>query len=67
MSKSTEMNKFLNEMTNITFGRERETSISTRMCVTCGNSADYFRDTLSMSEYNISGMCQVCQDRTFGS
>ena len=26
-----------------------------------------FRDSLSMGEYNISGLCQSCQDDTFGT
>ena len=37
-------------------------------CATCGkptgNTKD-FRDLLSMREYKISRMCQVCQDRLF--
>jgi len=25
-----------------------------------------FRDSLSKKEFNISGLCQTCQDKTFG-
>lgn len=38
------------------------------MCPLCGkaiNPAD-FRDTLSVKEFRISGMCQECQDSIFG-
>lgn len=35
-------------------------------CTLCPNSADTFRDDLSRKEYRISGMCQQCQDSTFG-
>lgn len=27
---------------------------------------DEFRDALSVKEYHISGLCQKCQDKTFG-
>ena len=38
-------------------------------CATCGNehlTHNDFRDLLSIEEYAISGMCQACQDKTFG-
>jgi hypothetical protein len=31
-------------------------------CVTCGKQVTGFRDELSRKEYEISGMCQECQD-----
>ena len=38
-------------------------------CAICaeptGNTED-FRDALSMREYTISRLCQVCQDKVFG-
>jgi len=37
-------------------------------CATCGEptgDAEDFRDHLSMREYSISRMCQVCQDMVF--
>jgi hypothetical protein len=50
-----------------------------RICATCGRPATpiwdrsdgtrdvfLFRDELSAREYTISGMCQACQDATFG-
>ena len=39
-------------------------------CPTCGasiNGLADFTDELSRREYAISGMCQECQDATFGS
>ena len=35
-------------------------------CPTCGASIYGFRDALSEREYEISGMCQECQDSVFG-
>lgn len=49
-------------------GRNRMESILTLTCATCGNDAQNhaFRDALSWKEFNISGMCQKCQDEVFG-
>lgn len=37
-------------------------------CPFCGQAIDpsSFRDDLSRREFGISGLCQVCQDKTFG-
>lgn len=41
-------------------------------CTICGNEINAgpgpteFRNKLSMTEYRISGMCQKCQDKTYG-
>ena len=32
------------------------------LCPTCDEPVGLFRDELSKREYNISGMCQKCQD-----
>lgn len=34
-------------------------------CPTCGEVVVSFRDALSAREYEISGMCQECQDSVF--
>lgn len=40
--------------------------IKNNVCPMCGAGITGFRDALSEKEYNISGMCQDCQDRAFG-
>lgn len=37
-------------------------------CPTCGKDVTMldFKDQLSVREFKISGMCQKCQDETFG-
>ena len=35
-------------------------------CPFCGKEPGEFRDALSKKEYGISGLCQACQDKTFG-
>jgi ribosomal protein L37AE/L43A len=38
-----------------------------KLCPFCGFSVSQdFRDELSRKEYKISGLCQKCQDKTFG-
>ncbi len=37
------------------------------VCTFCNITLDDFRDELSAKEYSISGMCQDCQDKVFGS
>ena len=39
------------------------------VCATCPNSIEekHFTSELSKKEYSISGMCQECQDKIFGS
>jgi hypothetical protein len=35
-------------------------------CGFCGSTVEVVRDAGSLREFNISGMCQPCQDATFG-
>ncbi|MGQ9570186.1 MAG: hypothetical protein ACUVUQ_04960 [Thermodesulfovibrionales bacterium] len=35
-------------------------------CVWCNEKITSFRDALSYKEWKISGLCQKCQDKTFG-
>ena len=44
----------------------RRGAIEADECTWCGGAATDFRDNLSRKEYTISGMCQACQDKTFG-
>ncbi len=64
--KSPEMEKFLDQFTMKTFGRKRAECIKKGICVECGGSACKFRDTTSLKEFNISALCQSCQDSLFG-
>ena len=55
----------LYEIEKASFGRGRSDSITSGYCVTCGDPATSFKDVVSAKEYNISGMCQTCQDKIF--
>ena len=39
--------------------------VKTNSCTWCGKKNVKFKDKLSETEYQISGMCQTCQDETF--
>lgn len=48
---------------------DAERLVNKRICPLCKatiNGRDDFKDQLSINEYLISGMCQDCQDKTFG-
>jgi hypothetical protein len=63
--KSHEMGMFLEGLSG------RTSAIHDDKCIDppfgCGGPATEFRDDVSAREYQISGMCQICQDRAFGS
>ena len=64
-NKSKEMTKFLDEVSEDAFGKSRSNAIKHNDCVMCEHPDTDFRDTLSVEEYRISGMCQKCQDNFF--
>lgn len=41
-------------------------AIESKQCPVCKSPIGDFRDALSRKEYEISGMCQKCQDDFFG-
>lgn len=59
--KSQDIDNLLTALT----GKSRAEVIEARRCMTCTGTAETFRDTLSVKEYTISGMCQKCQDSVF--
>lgn len=50
---------------DILFGKQREFAEANETCMTCGERITEFRDQLSEKEYEISFMCQKCQDSVF--
>lgn len=47
------------------FKNTRSAALLAQLCVMCENPNLNFVDQLSKREYNISGMCQTCQDHYF--
>jgi hypothetical protein len=44
----------------------RRERIKNNICFSCNREEVKFRDKRSLDEYYISGLCQECQDKTFG-
>lgn len=66
MEISSRLRKEIDKIANIKFGRTVSESIKTKICVQCSCNATSFRDELSVQEYQVSGLCQGCQDPIFG-
>jgi len=49
--------------------KEEVKLVGSEICPFCRQpvNRDEFRDSLSRKEFTISGICQDCQDKTFGS
>jgi hypothetical protein len=62
MPKSPEMEENLEAIGLQLFGRSRKDPA----CVTCGSEDLTFKDDASKREFEISRMCQKCQDEVFG-
>lgn len=63
-----ERHPVLEEMLETVFPEEME-RVKAGKCPFCGKEIDpdtEFRDEISRKEFDISGMCQKCQDEIFG-
>lgn len=63
--KHPSIDDFITQVTGI----DRKGSIERNKCVFCKKDVvtTDFRDTISLKEYTISGICQQCQDEVFGT
>lgn len=59
--KAPEIDSFITRI----FGIDRTECIKSGRCVMCSRLVTGFNDALSQREYQISGMCQACQDRIY--
>ena len=64
--KTKAMETFLSGFTAQVFQRDYTECKKNNQCVTCGERAEIFTNELSKKEFEISAMCQVCQDNIFG-
>ena len=67
MERSKEIQNFLDNFAKKSFGRSPTEAKEKGVCVTCGAKIEMgnFKNRLSIKEYEISGLCQKCQDDTF--
>jgi len=61
-----QMDEFKDKMSFRLFGRYRSVALFENTCVNCGESKGEFKDEISVREYQLSALCQKCQDKTFG-
>ena len=68
MERTKELQNFLDKFAKKSFGRSTTEAKEKKVCVFCGKpiKMEDFKDQLSIKEYEISGLCQKCQDDTFG-
>ena len=68
MERSPEIKKVLDNITKNCFGKTKTDAEAEGVCVFCHKpiNMEDFKDDLSRKEYEISGICQKCQDDTFG-
>ena len=59
------MEQFQEDISMKFFGRSVSLAKAGNQCVCCGKAATEFRDEISKREYQISSLCQHCQDEVF--
>ena len=65
-TKSKEIRDVINKFAKDNLGMTLDQARNNGLCVTCHRMIGPFTDVLSKKEYDISGLCQDCQDETFG-
>ena len=61
----SKMEQYKEEISMAFFGRSVSLAKAGNQCVCCGKSATEFRDEISKREYQITSLCQKCQDEVF--
>ena len=54
---------FLDNFAKKAFGKIQQEAEDQAVCMFCDKEVKGFKDELSKKEYEISGMCQLCQDK----
>lgn len=71
MAEPTKKSEEIEQALKSLSGVDRREVIRSNKCqpspIGCGGDATEFKDELSKKEYTISGLCQKCQDKVFGS
>ena len=65
-SKNEALEGMLENFAQQFLSQGRQQASTTNTCVICSKEATDFRDAASRKEYQISRMCQICQDNIFG-
>ena len=67
MERDKKIQSFLDNFAKKAFGRSPTEAKEKEVCVTCGKEIkmEDFKDRASIKEYEVSGLCQKCQDDVF--
>ena len=49
------------------YGRPTSGALALGICVSCGEEASFFHSVIAKAEYQISGLCERCQDEIFNT
>lgn len=66
MERSPVLQHIVDNLACELFGQSLSESQDNQVCVRCHNPVGELNDDISMREYEISGLCQTCQDQIFG-
>jgi len=65
-TKAPNIQNFLNQLALISgYKLTRTKALEKMLCVKCGKEAKNFSDETSKKEYNLSALCQQCQNAFF--
>ena len=67
IKRDKDIQDFLDYVNKISYGRTQKEADKEGVCLYCGEKKKEFRAEINIKEYNISGMCQKCQDIFFNS
>lgn len=67
IKRDKEIQDFLNWCNKISYGRTQKEEEEKGICLFCGNEKGEFRAEINIKEYEISSMCQKCQDEFYNS
>ena len=67
IKRDKEIQDFLDYCNKISYGKTRKEADKEGVCLYCGEVLGGFKADINKKEYEISGMCQKCQDEFFNS
>ena len=65
--RGKEIQDFYDYTCKISYGRTQKEAEKEGVCLYCGEKVKEFKAEINKKEYEISGMCQKCQDEFFNS
>jgi len=66
MKRSKNLQDLADSLSKMCFGEKLSEIHKKKICIQCKRKVEEIADPLSKAEYEISGLCQVCQIEYFG-